>query len=234
MKILAILRNLLLLIAASSCGSGSEKGAVFNNSTVKKADDACLMEFTGDKEGKFFTEALIRELAHGNPITAEHHEGYHMYNYYWENEGVLHFIGFDEMKTAEKLRLKRNDKNKDIPNLVVEYTQNTYRDQTREEQARLNKLLDEELKKSKDPNADAASNKTLQNTAVAMQQNAYITLDTKADYAVYNKKGFGVYVVVGECLLTLSAQVGGYGNLDEAKSIELATKLADKVAGVCN
>lgn len=235
MKLLAITFNLALLLAASMCGSSTdEKSLSGHDSSSKKVNDSCLMDFTGENEGKFFTEELIKDLANGNPITADHYEPRHMYRYSWKEDGVIHFIGFDEMETAEKLRLKRNEKNKGIPNLVVDYTKNTYRDKTPEEAARLNKLIDEELAKSKDPNADASSNKTLQNSVMGMQQNSYIPLDSKADYAVYNKKGFGVFVVVGEVLLSLSAQVGPYGSVDEAKSIELARKLADKVAGVCN
>ncbi|MCE7056439.1 hypothetical protein LZF95_17275 [Algoriphagus sp. AGSA1] len=235
MKLLAIAFNLLLLLAASMCSSSSgEKSLLGNNSSSKKVNDSCLMDYTGENEGKFFTEEFIKELANGNPITSDHYERRHMYRYSWKENGVIHFIGFDEMETAEKLRLKRNDKNKDIPNLVVDYTKNTYRDKTPEEAAKLNKLIDDELGKSNDPNANASSNKTLQNTVMDMQQNAYIPLDTKADYAVYNRKGFGVYVVVGEVLLSLSAQVGPYGSVDEEKSVELARKLADKVAGVCN
>jgi hypothetical protein len=67
-----------------------------------------------------------------------------------------------------------------------------------------------------------------------MEQNAYIPLDTQADYAVYNRKSFDLYLVVGDVMITLGAQVGPYGSVDETKSIELARKLADKVAGVCN
>jgi hypothetical protein len=234
MKLIALVFNLLLLAAASMCGPGTGKEAIFSDSGVKKVDDSCLMEYTGEKEGKFFTEELILDLANGNPVQADHYEPRHMYNYSWEDDGVIHFIGFSEMETAEKLRLKRNDKNKEIPNLVVEFTKNTYRDKTPEEAAKLNKMINDELEKSKDPNANAASNKSLQSTVMGNQQNAYVILDTKADYAVYNKKGFGVFVVVGEVLLSLSAQAGGYGAVDEAKSIELATKLADKVSGVCN
>ncbi|WP_439487945.1 hypothetical protein [Algoriphagus sp.] len=235
MKLLAIAFNLLLLFAASMCSSSSgEKSLLGNNSSSKKVDDSCLMDYTGENEGKFFTEELIKDLANGNPIKPDHYEPRHMYRYSWKEDGVIHFIGFDEMETAEKLRLKRTDKNKDIPNLVVDYTRNTYRDKTPEEASKLNKLIDDELGKSNDPNANASSNKTLQNTVMGMQQNAYIPLDTKADYAVYNRKGFGVFVVVGEVLLSLSAQVGPYGSVDEEKSVELARKLADKVAEVCN
>ncbi|WP_192348343.1 hypothetical protein [Algoriphagus sp. Y33] len=235
MKLLAIAFNLLLLLAASMCSSSTEeKSLLGNNTSSKKVNDSCLMDYTGENEGKFFTEELIKDLANGNPIKPDHYEPRHMYRYSWKEDGVIHFIGFDEMETAEKLRLKRTDKNKDIPNLVVDYTRNTYRDKTPEEAAKLNKLINDELEKSKDSNANASSNRTLQNTVMDMQQNAYIPLDTKADYAVYNRKGFGVYVVVGEVLLSLSAQVGPYGSVDEGKSIELARKLADKVAGVCN
>ncbi|MCH7411713.1 hypothetical protein MM239_20165 [Belliella sp. DSM 111904] len=234
MKTIAITLNILLLLAAAMCGSNSEEKSLAGSSTIKKADDSCLMTFTGENKGKFFTEELISELANGNKITPDHYERRHMYRFSWKEDGMVHFIGFDDMETAEKLRLKRNDSNKDIPNLVVDYTKNTYRDKTPEEVEKLNKMINEELEKSKDENANANSNKSLQNTVMSMQQNSYITLDTKADYAVYNKRGFGVYVVVGEVLLSLSAQVGPYGAVDEEKSIALATKLANKVATVCN
>ncbi|MCH7412466.1 hypothetical protein MM213_03140 [Belliella sp. R4-6] len=233
MKTIAIALNLSLLLAASMCGSNSEEKSIFGSSSNNKADHSCLLEYTGENTGKFFTEELISDLANGNPIAADHYERRNMYKYSWKEDGIIHFIGFDDMETAEKLRLKRNDKNKDIPNLVVDYTKNNYRDKTPEEVERLNKLINDELEKSKDPNANASSNKTLQSTVMSMQQNSYITLDTKADYAVYNKRGFGVYVVVGEVLLSLSAQVGPYGSVDEEKSIELARKLADKVATIC-
>ncbi|MDR7128971.1 hypothetical protein J2X69_001306 [Algoriphagus sp. 4150] len=234
MKLLAITFN-LLLIAASMCSTSTgEKSLLGNTTGSKKVKGSCLMDYTGENEGKFFTEELIKELANGNPIKPDHYESRHMYRYSWMEDGVVHFIGFDEMETAEKLRLKRTDKNKDIPNLVVDFTKNTYRDKTPEEAARLNNLINEELDKSKEPNAGASSNTTLQTTVMGMQQNAYIPLDTKADYAVYNKKGFGVFVVVGEVLLTLSAQVGPYGSVDEGKSIELARKLADKMTEICD
>ena len=234
MKALTLLSYLSLLVASSMCSPSVDKLHSAAATKIKKAENSCLMDFTGEKEGKFFTEQLIRDLANSNPVTPDHYEPSHLYRYSWEQDGVIHFIGFDEMETAEKLRLKRNDQNIDISNLVVDFTKNTYRDKTPEESAKLNKLIDDELGKSDDPNASASSNKTLQNTVMDMQQNAYIPLDTKADYAVYNRKSFGLYVVVGEVLLSLSAQVGPYGSVDEKKSIELARKLADKVAGVCD
>lgn len=192
------------------------------------------MKFTDENEGKFFTEDLIRDLANGNPIKADHYQPAHIYKYSWKEDDLIHFIEFDEMQTADELRLKRNELNKDVPNLVVEHVRHLYRDKTPEEKARLNKLFDEQIEKSQDANAKTESNKTMQNKVMDMEQNAYIPLDTKADYAVYNRKSFGLYVVVGDVLISLSAQVGPYGSVDEQRSIELARNLANKVAGVCN
>jgi hypothetical protein len=192
------------------------------------------MDFTGEKEGKFFTEELIRDLANGNAISANHHEPAHLYRYNWKEDGLIHFIEFDEMETSEDLQLKRNELNKDVPNLVVEHVQYLYRDKTPEEKERLDKLFDEQIAKAPEGDPQSGANQTLQNKVVDMEQSAYIPLESKADYAVYNRKSFGLYVVVGEVFLSLSAQVGPYGSVDEEKSIELARKLADKVAGVCN
>jgi hypothetical protein len=235
MKLHAVTFNLALLLAASMCDSSTDvKSLSGHNSSSKKVNDSCLMDFTEENEGKFFTNELIKDLANGNPITADHYEPAHLYKYNWKVDGLIHFIEFDEMQTAEDLRLKRNELNKDIPNLVVEHVKDLYRDKTPEEQARLNKLFDEQIEISTDANAKSESNQTIQNKVMDMEQNAYIPLDTQADYAVYNRKSFDLYLVVGDVMITLGAQVGPYGSVDEAKSIELARKLANMVAGVCN
>src|SRR5690606_7560099 len=151
----------------------------------------------------------------------------------WKEDGVIHFIGFDDMKTKEDIRLVRNEQNKEVGNLMVNYVQNMYRDKTSDEIEKLNKILDEQVEKSDEANAKSSSNGMLQSQFMSMEQNAYIPLESSADYAVYNRKSFGLYVVIGEVLVTLSAQVGPYGSVDEAKSLELARQLANQIATVC-
>jgi hypothetical protein len=233
MKFTTLIVHLTLFVSLSMCGSDAQEKGFWDSSSNKKGDDSCLLAYMDENKGKFFTEELISELANGNPIKADHYEKHQWYRYSWTENGLIHFIGFEDMKTAEELRLKRNENNKDVPNLVVEYTQNMYRNRTAEEIGKLNTLINDEIENSDDPLAGAATNKSLQNTVMGMQLNAYVPLETAADYAVYHKKGFGVYVVVGEVLLSLSAQVGPFGNVNEEKSIALATQMANKVAGVC-
>ena len=233
MKSIQFILNVMLFLAANMCGSAAGKHAEEAILTAKKSDDSCLVGYTGEEKGKFFTEELIRPLANGNEIKSDHSEVYQLYRYSWKEDGIIHFIGFDDMKTTENIRLIRNESNKYVPNLMVEYVQNLYRDKTSEETTRLNKLLDEQLEKSDDTNAKSPSNGMLQSQVMSMEQNAYIPLESSADYAVYNRKSFGLYVVVGEVFVTLSAQVGPYGAVDEVKSLLLARQLADQMATVC-
>jgi hypothetical protein len=194
---------------------------------------SCLKDYSEENKGKFFTETLIQELANGNEITADHYEPAHLYKFYWKEKGVDHFIGFEEMQTAKELSILKDKGHSQSSTPLIDYVKMTYRDKTPEEQSRLNKLLDEQLDKSEDPNASGTSNKALQKKGMGMETMAYIPLDSKADYAVYNRKSFSLYLVLGHVLITLSAQVGPYGSVNESLSIELARKLADKVAELC-
>lgn len=233
MKPFPIILNVLMVLVATMCGSTSMENTGEAILTAKKSDDTCLLGFIGDEKGRFFTEDLIKPLANGNEIKSDHSESYHLYRYNWKDDGVIRFIGFDDMKTQEDIRLVRNESNKKVGNLMVNYVENLYRDKTKDEIEKLNKLFDEQVEKSDDANAKSSSNEMLQSQVMSMEQNAYIPLQSSADYAVYNRKSFGLYVVIGEVLVTLSAQVGPYGSVDEAKSIELARQLANQMATVC-
>ena len=147
---------------------------------------------------------------------------------------MIHFIGFEDMQTASELRIQQNQAHTQNSNPLIDYVKMTYRDKTPEEQLRLNSLLDEQLGNSQVPSASRTSDKSIHGNVLAMETMAYVPLESGTDYTVYNRKSFSLYVVMGDVLLTLNAQVGPYGSVDEPRSIELAKKLADKLSELCN
>ncbi|SFU20133.1 hypothetical protein SAMN04489724_0248 [Algoriphagus locisalis] len=234
MKTISILPHLALFVALAMCSQQADKIYHIEGTTVERSAYSCLKEFTGEKEGKFFTEQLIRDLANGNEITPDHYEPAQQYKFHWKENGVIHFIGFEAMQTASELHIQQNQAQAQNSNPLIDYAKMTYRDKTPEEQLRLNRLLDEQLDKSEEPSASSTSDKSLQENVTAMETMAYVPLESGTDYAVYNRKSFSLYVVLGDALLTLNAQVGPYGSVDESRSIELAKKLADKLSELCN
>ena len=231
MKSIAFILYLLMLGLTASCAfstgeSGKEQQRPFN--LIARS---CLVEYSDEMKGEFFTETLIQDLANGNEITSDHYAPAQLYKFHWKEDKIIHFIGFEDMQTADELHIKENPAQTQSSNPLVDYVKMTYRDKTPEEQARLNRLLDEQIG---NPEESSTSTISLRENAMAMETLAYIPLDSKADYAVYNRKSFSLYVVLGDALLTLSAQVGSYGSVDESRSIELAKRLADKISQLCN
>lgn len=205
-----------------------------------KTNDAsscsCLENYNGD--ATFFNRDFVADIA-GNPNPTLNKGGSGKYTYYtssWEDNGVTSFFSLENLETFSEIKDSYPYAFKDGQlKTLVDYVKKTYRNQSDEETAKNDQILNEQYEKQtkdKDPESEATKS-TLQNTLLDSEHNAYQTIENLGDYAVFNKKTNDVYVVCGDVLLQLRGQVGPRGKHDAAKGLELAIRGAKKIINQC-
>ena len=218
------------LLTLEACGSGDAR---YPEDDLNSLKCACYYHFTEENEGVFFTEDFIKDLTDRNPVKANHIESAHFYEYNWEAEGLIHSVGFIQMETKEKLMLNERSPKVEINNIVAQYVKATYRNRSEKDLAKLYELLEEDANL---PDKEIIQNPkwSSKEQGLALSHNAYVEIAHVNDFTVYNQKTFKLHTVVGNIHLVLTARVGPYGEVNEAKSVELARRLALKVGSFCN
>lgn len=221
-----------------ACQNSKKETQEPNNKTNANKSCSCLENYQGD--ATFFDSAFVAEFA-GDSKTTLNKGGSGKYTYYnagWEENGVNVFLSLESFETLVEIKesypyIFKNEQEKTL----VDYVKQTYRNQSDEEIAKNSELLNEQYEKQNknaplDKESESAKS-TLQNTLLDSEQNAYESIKSLGDYAVFNKKSNDLYVVCGEVLLQLRGQVGPWGKHDEAKGLELAIKAANKIIKQC-
>jgi len=198
----------------------------------------CSCITSSQDELDFFTEDFFNEFAQPDVAKIDTYKSKTlvMYKSNWDVDKTPHFFNIEDIETLDELKKSRKfmfEKNPDWT--MVDYVKNTYKSMTKEEVEHYEAILHEQAEKQKesmgDVNKDAQ--KAIESTALAMEQNAYRTIENLGDYAVWNHKSNDLYVVCGDVLFQIRGQVGPWGKHDKEKGLELATTVTKKIINQC-